>query len=100
MRRRPPGVTRTNTLFPYTTRFRSQTSFKVGLDRVQRIEFSPVKTPAQEPVATNGRLARAKLANGGVLTFVLRSWKDGQATVVLPGIGEVVIKTEIGRAHV
>jgi len=44
---------------------------------------------------TNGRLARAKLANGGVLTFVLRSWKDGQAIVVLPGIGEVVIKTEL-----
>jgi len=72
-----------------------QTPFKVGLDRVQRIEFSPVKAPTEAPAVTNGRLARAKLANGGMLTFVLRSWKDGQATVVLPGIGEVVIKTEL-----
>jgi len=71
-----------------------QTPFKVGLKRVQRIEFSPVKVPATAPVS-NGRLARAKLANGGVITFVLRSWKDGQATVVLPGIGEVLIKTEL-----
>lgn len=72
-----------------------QTPFKVDLARVQRIEFPPVKTPNTQPAPTNGRLARARLANGGVLTFVLRSWKDGKATIVLAGIGEVEIKTEL-----
>lgn len=71
-----------------------QSAFKVGLDRVQRIEFSPVRTLADAPTG-KGRRVRAKLANGGVLTFDLLSWKEGKAKVLLPGIGEVEIKTEL-----
>lgn len=73
-----------------------QTSFNMALERVQRIEFSPVKNISDGATTTGkGRLARAKLSNGGVLTFDLLSWKDGQAKVLLPGIGEAEIKTEL-----
>ncbi|HEY1172324.1 MAG TPA: hypothetical protein VGH19_13200 [Verrucomicrobiae bacterium] len=73
-----------------------QTSFNVALERVQRIEFSPVKNISEGAVtAGKGRLARAKLGSGGVLTFELLSWKDGKARVLLPGIGEAEIKTEL-----
>ena len=70
-----------------------QTPFKVNLDRVQRIEFSAAEPASKAPPA--GRMARAKLTNGGVLTFSLLSWKEGKAKVLLPGIGEAEIKTEM-----
>ncbi len=70
-----------------------QTPFKVGLERVQRIEFSAAETASKAPPV--GRMARARLANGGLLTFSLLSWGNGKAKVVLPGIGEAEINTEM-----
>jgi len=75
-----------------------QLPFKVGLERVQRIEFSPVKVAPDTSLAAKGRLTRAKLANGGMITFHLLGWKDGKAKGLLPGIGEVEIRTELLQA--
>jgi len=69
-----------------------QTPFKIALDRVQRIEFSGLNQASTAP--DKGRLARARLGNAGILTFVLNSWKDGVAKITLPGIGAAELKTE------
>lgn len=68
------------------------TPFKIAMDRVQRIDFGPTGEASTVPLPN--RLARARLANGGTLTFVLRSWKDGLAQVTLPGIGDASIRTD------
>ncbi len=69
-----------------------QTPFKIALDRVQRVEFSGLDIASTAP--DKARLARARLGNAGILTFVLNSWKDGVAKITLPGIGAAELKTE------
>src|SRR3546814_16574753 len=49
MRRRPPRSTRTDTLFPYTTRFRSQPRLALVRDR-RLAEADPAEQPLHEPV--------------------------------------------------
>ena len=68
-----------------------QTPFKVNLDRIQRVEFSGVDQTAAS--TGKARLARARLGNAGIISFVLESWKDGVAKITLPGIGPAELKT-------
>src|SRR3546814_1860846 len=56
MIRRPPRSTRTDTLFPYTTLFRSSPmsteALKIEKDRVVRFHYT-VSEPGQEPLETS-----------------------------------------------
>src|SRR3546814_1444634 len=84
MIRRPPRSTRTDTLFPYTTLFRSTGGGEVAADR-------PRPTVAEDNVdneldARAERLATAQygavLADGGIQVVALR---QGPGEVALPG---------------
>src|SRR3546814_14401116 len=89
MIRRPPGSTRTDTLFPYTTLFRS---YSASIIRYPQI-YGPRSI-------------------GGLETSLLRRARDGRPFVLLPDAGLGVIArcsaenaawcvlAEIGRAHV
>src|SRR3546814_15212730 len=50
MYRRPPISTRTDTLFPYTTLFRSVHEFRSGLDRLFAVRSRPL--PPTDPVGS------------------------------------------------
>src|SRR3546814_13169608 len=82
MIRRPPGSTRTDTLFPYTTLFRSLVvRAPVALDA--RAHLRLVWLPALEVHRFAGELHDRTQAGG-----------------VLAGIQRDVVLGEIGRAHV
>src|SRR3546814_2423653 len=71
MIRRPPRSTRTDTLFPYTTLFRSEELFNVANpNRIQIDAFVP-STDAQR--IRPGDQARIELAGGGVIDARVRS---------------------------
>src|SRR3546814_19173852 len=55
MIRRPPRSTRTDTLFPYTTLFRSVLEF---LNSPEALEFARWMTGVPDIVATNGQATR------------------------------------------
>src|SRR3546814_11990760 len=87
MIRRPPRSTRTDTLFPYTTLFRSEELFNVANpNRIQIDAFVP-STDAQR--IRPGDQARIELAGGGVIDARVRSTtpsldpESREATVVL-----------------
>src|SRR3546814_15574333 len=82
MIRRPPRSTRTDTLFPYTTRFRSQTDAE---------PFDRRRIPARK-----GKLARDQLelvgqiggaAFGGEFERII---VDGEVKLDLPAVGQLV----------
>src|SRR3546814_9975726 len=91
MIRRPPRSTRTDTLFPYTTLFRSEELFNVANpNRIQIDAFVP-STDAQR--IRPGDQARIELAGGGVIDARVRSTtpsldpESRAATVVLTPLG-------------
>src|SRR3546814_8834154 len=99
MIRRPPRSTRTDTLFPYTTLFRS---IPVTLGDVATVQLGPDIRRGVAELNGQGEVA------GGVI--VMRSGKNARATIAAvkaklaqlepslpPGV-EIVPK--IGRAHV
>src|SRR3546814_2482173 len=68
MRRRPPRSTRTDTLFPYTTLFRSHRGDRVGGDvDCEHVPARCVGLGAQGPGGVRGG------REGGVLPLLLRS---------------------------
>src|SRR3546814_3036740 len=97
MIRRPPRSTRTDTLFPYTTLFRSQ------LDRLFQQAFAAAKRARTDtriganPVSVASTAVRLALG-----TFA----RPEDAAVLLVGAGETIelvarhLAQEIGRAHV
>src|SRR3546814_4788630 len=101
MIRRPPRSTRTDTLFPYTTLFRSIELFGPSADQVTALDRSPDML----------RLARAKLPEdaGDKYALVLG---DFGALPLEPGSADTVVlhqvlhyaqapeAVKIGRAHV
>src|SRR3546814_19325209 len=63
MRRPPPRSTRTDTLFPYTTLFRSATEPHVGIDRVEQRHIDPFEPALEDDaVAELARQPRAAAA--------------------------------------
>src|SRR3546814_1658031 len=110
MQRRPPRSTRTDTLFPYTTLFRSQqrpddgllseeskdTQERLGKSRVWIID--PVDGTREYGEARTDWAVHIALAIDGVATV---------GAVALPGLGltlrsdqPIAVPVEIGRAHV
>src|SRR3546814_12217696 len=63
MIRRPPSATRSNTLLPYTTLFRSRAQVRVGVDPLAALP-QEVRAPV-EVVVERGELRR-RLALGGL----------------------------------
>src|SRR3546814_19420484 len=119
MIRRPPRSTRTDTLFPYTTLFRSQSS---GLLQVVQL-YSPNGTYDQlylSNYATINVVDTLKRINGvgdadlfGALNYSMRVWLDPDkltsfqltpaevaAAIRTQNIQAAVGRVEIGRAHV
>src|SRR3546814_10500527 len=106
MIRRPPRSTRTDTLFPYTTLFRSQ---DVGtehvLDRVEDLRVPhQVGHPGQQQMRLLALMAADVAALARLVGFEVpaagrgvlgRHRPDGEAIAVLP-----VSPDEIGSAHV
>src|SRR3546814_7176327 len=105
MIRRPPRSTRTDTLFPYTTLFRSQqlgvgASFEARFNRSETTTFSGPFTATGKVVAlSNGVfVGRRGMAAGRILDM-------GPAALIAVGGIQVVVTTnrhqaQIGRAHV
>src|SRR3546814_12032138 len=97
MKRRPPRSTRTDTLFPYTTLFRSEpNAFFRGFNRVyersarryHKIISSMVRHPRKVMVAFAGLIACA-------------AWSyQALPTSFLPVEDQGYVIAEIGRAHV
>src|SRR3546814_18300091 len=73
MIRRPPRSTRTDTLFPYTTLFRSQARREAGPVVVAEIAVLRPGAEQQVVVVQNGPAARANLPCAGVDAAHLRS---------------------------
>src|SRR3546814_17146054 len=114
MRQRPPRSTRTDTLVPYTTRFRSLRQIRAGIFK------QSAGDPAREGIArgrllAQGRLRRAaqplvKSADdlqvahqgaqlGGRAEVELGSLVDVEGPVEVVGL-QAQLVAEIGRAHV
>src|SRR3546814_4269882 len=94
MYRRPPISTRTYTLFPYTTLFRSWDNLMLGLRLGERPRVVVTTTPR-----TNAAMRRVKAAPGVAATFGKtreNPWLPGDFVVaMLESYGG-----KIGRAHV
>src|SRR3546814_10263608 len=100
MIRRPPRSTRTDTLFPYTTLFRSPgsfvppTVFKVdGIGTLEREVFGPVLHVATYEATDLGRVLDAVNAAGYGLTLGLHTRVDGR-------VQEVVDAARVGNLYV
>src|SRR3546814_13634781 len=119
MIRRPPRSTRTDTLFPYTTLFRSGSDEAPGRQREEHPAPAAATPAAPAPADPAGfrlrgetprvmRLSRkviagigavGALAVGGALTFALQS-RDTKPPAELYNTDNRAASTEIGRAHV
>src|SRR3546814_14064352 len=98
MVRRPPRSSRTDTLFPYTTLFRSCTSGQPATSRPSSREMSPTgkaNPQASCPAASSGAPSRhptdIQLQCGAVVHLV-----DDKK----PGLQTILKLLQIGRAHV
>src|SRR3546814_17869699 len=91
MIRRPPRSTRTDTLFPYTTLFRSEELFNVA--NPNRIQTDSFVTSTDAQRIRPGDQARIELEGGGVIDARVRSTPPSLArecrleTVVLTPAG-------------
>src|SRR3546814_8075924 len=112
MIRRPPRSTRTDTLFPYTTLFRSKGSGMIAPDMATMLSF--VATDAAIPagvlqallVRTTARTFNAITVDSDTSTSdTLLLFATGQVShAAIPGPGEPALRDfrakQIGRAHV
>src|SRR3546814_19742331 len=103
MSRRPPRSTRTDTLFPYTTLFRSEVSMnggevavvlaegKVRVEEVEKAGNGTDMTPGRQLVITDRRWT---MSNVDVKKET--GWTEGR----LIFMHDPLSKAKIGRAHV
>src|SRR3546814_13501921 len=90
MIRRPPRSTRTDTLFPYTTLFRSRIDVDAGdLRRPRLDELDGIEARAEDEVR-----AFQEVPNEVVARHVERAREIGMV------LGEHALRHQIGRAHV
>src|SRR3546814_11574479 len=103
MIRRPPRSTRTDTLFPYTTLFRSNAFFATPTGRIYAGEWMAAQADPEV------MLAVAKAVPPMVLKFIDRAPKIAAQVEELPrekslaDLSDAEMKTlakQIGRAHV
>src|SRR3546814_15524757 len=97
MIRRPPRSTRTDTLFPYTTLFRS--GFRPGADPQSSPTSAPIAhPPARITLVGNPAVAFAAASpNSSLESLWIR--RCGITPPVAP-VAYIRLGTEIGRAHV
>src|SRR3546814_15637551 len=102
MIRRPPGSTRTDTLFPYPTLFRSPGHLRPAQGaeagfraQIQLVETLGADTLAHGTLAGNGEALTVRLPGGA-------SVSEGQDLVLVGDPGELHFfnPEKIGRAHV
>src|SRR3546814_9398868 len=68
MIRRPPRSTRTDTLFPYTTLFRSQGIVRIQTQGTDRVRFQSVSAYAEDDgIELRGMVMKHRLGGGIVL---------------------------------
>src|SRR3546814_7030214 len=83
MIRRPPRSTRTDTLFPYTTLFRSQGIVRIQTQGTDRVRFQSVSAYAEDDgIELRGMVMKHRLGGGIVL---------------IPGHIDVLMHTADGR---
>src|SRR3546814_1963984 len=75
MIRRPPRSTRTDTLFPYTTLFRSKTSFEI--DQRWLLEFAADRTPYIDQAQSLNLFIPADVEKWDLLMLHYRAWEMG-----------------------
>src|SRR3546814_10993235 len=99
MIRRPPSSTRTDTLFPYTTLFRSILSRPIKVDEIRDGASDEIAVTGAELVTVAKMLDLVALDR---LTFAYRIHHGGGGRLVLTGTLNADAKQtcEIGRAHV
>src|SRR3546814_16231642 len=95
MIRRPPRSTRTDTLFPYTTLFRSKAVLMAAIDRAfAQLENTAARAAEQAAALSKiAALTRREQA-------VLEGLADGSPNKIIAFELGVSSRTEIGRAHV
>src|SRR3546814_11037086 len=109
MRRRPPGSTRTDTLFPYTTLFRSQQAFAPGLQgdgeqhsragaSVDDLDLAAAAVAADDEILLQRRPVRRAGTRVGCLDVEGQCFAERDLVAVDPGAH--LRLREIGRAHV
>src|SRR3546814_15149415 len=93
MIRRPPRSTRTDTLFPYTTLFRSKTAF------LSRMSYE-LRTPLTS-IGGFGEMLQAGYA-GKLGDSIFWEGEDGTfyVNLYIPATADWAARKEIGRAHV
>src|SRR3546814_13522133 len=88
MIRRPPRSTRTDTLFPYTTLFRSQTPSnsstertKAALDEVTNYLLNEESGMVESVMAVKGFSFAGRGQNSGIAFVRLKSWEEREGDV-------------------
>src|SRR3546814_12286128 len=106
MIRRPPRSTRTDTLFPYTTLFRSPVPREGGMFKADLIDVVPF-CPAGGKTVAGWDFAGSKRKKSPFTVRVLMTRiggdiyiRDVQRKQTNPTELNAMVKSEIGRAHV
>src|SRR3546814_8006974 len=98
MRRRPPRSTRTYTLFPYTTRFRSpELADLLALDDAgfrEILSGSPIKRIGRDRMVRNALIAAGNSADERLLTQVMALLDDPA-----PGVRGDRKSTRLNHSH-
>src|SRR3546814_20705429 len=108
MLRRPPRSTRTDTLFPYTTLFRSADigeELQAAFGHMQKFnqyqgirDIEATIKAARAELGQGGKVGLVGYCLGGRLAFMSACRTDGDAFVAYYGVG--IDGLQIGRAHV
>src|SRR3546814_14819292 len=107
MRRRPPRATRTDTLFPYTSFFRSRRDVDAGRRELLQFGFVQLRERGDDDDVTGLRTARGTAVDRddpGAFLGAQRIGDETLACVDVPGVDLLVladtrrIQQQIGRA--
>src|SRR3546814_12594746 len=104
MIRRPPRSTRTDTLFPYTTLFRSASSVEELVSNINRNDFGVTATLNADNTITLANTTGEEIAVGGTAAggFTAGTYQGYVSLQSTDGsdITITVADAKIGRAHV